>query len=408
MDFPKKNCAFFSPESSVRVLLTSNACYAPPRGGSTRSNLIWLRNLAENGHECRVVAAREQDTPGEDEFIDGIRILSVRDRPSALRSQIESWKPDWVLISSEDLGHTLLRGAFRAAPDRIVYLAHTPQFFPFGPESWHLDSGAAELLRKAAAIVAISRTVSEYIETNMGIKAAVIHPPLYGAGPWKNLANARGAVTMVNPCAVKGVSIFLALADRFPETEFHTLRGWGTTSQDEAELRRRPNVKVIETVRDIEEQLARTRVLLMPSLWFEGFGLIVTEAMLRGVPVLASDTGGLAESKLGTGFTLPVKAITEYEPRFDDRNMPVAVLPPQPVERWASALKTLLSDDDLYRQESAAAQAAASRFVNMLNADALMRLLERLPRQTVAATGRSEMLSPAQRALLLRKIRERG
>ena len=40
---------------SKRILLAATASYAPPRGGATRSNLLWLRHLAGNGHECRIV-----------------------------------------------------------------------------------------------------------------------------------------------------------------------------------------------------------------------------------------------------------------------------------------------------------------------------------------------------------------
>ena len=39
----------------MRILLTSTASYVPPRGGSTRSNRIWLEHLAAHGHACRVV-----------------------------------------------------------------------------------------------------------------------------------------------------------------------------------------------------------------------------------------------------------------------------------------------------------------------------------------------------------------
>lgn len=403
----------------MRVLLTSNASYVPPRGGSTRSNLVWLRHLAAQGHECRVVAAAERDTPAADLTEGGIRFLSVREaseRASALRKQIEDWHPDWVLVSSEDLGHTLLREAFRSAPRRVVYLAHTPQFFPFGPESWHRDPSAARLLQGAPAIVVISRSVGDYVARHLGLHAVVIHPPIYGAGPWPYLAAEHGAVTMINPCAVKGLPIFLALADRFPAVNFHALRGWGTTAVDEEDLSLRPNVKVIGTVRDIEEELAVTRVLLMPSLWFEGFGLIVTEAMLRGIPVIASDAGGLVEAKLGTNFVVPVKPIETFEPRFDDRHMPVAMTPPQNIDAWASALTRLLDDEQLYRRESETEREAATRFVRGLDAGQFERLLLSLrpaaeqPAQpaTQPAIKKSDTLTPEQRALLLRKLRERG
>ena len=106
----------------MRILLTANASYDPPRGGATRSNLVWLRHLASAGHECRTVCGGDQ----------------LR-RVPALREQILEWRPDWVLVSSEDLGHALLREAHHSAPGRVVYLAHTPQFYPFGPASWNPD-----------------------------------------------------------------------------------------------------------------------------------------------------------------------------------------------------------------------------------------------------------------------------
>jgi glycosyltransferase involved in cell wall biosynthesis len=39
----------------------------------------------------------------------------------------------------------------------------------------------------------------------------------------------------------------------------------------------------------------RADILLVPSLWQEPFGLVVVEAMARGLPVIASDEGGPAE-----------------------------------------------------------------------------------------------------------------
>src|SRR5436309_15202217 len=121
----------------MRILLTSNASHHPARGGSTRSNLIWLEHLASGGHECQVVCAGEQT---ETSRSNGVSIISIKDlvrNRATLTERIRSFGPDFVLVSSEDLSHVLLREAYAAAPDRIVYLAHTPQFYPFGPASWN-------------------------------------------------------------------------------------------------------------------------------------------------------------------------------------------------------------------------------------------------------------------------------
>ncbi|HJT58866.1 MAG TPA: glycosyltransferase family 4 protein [Ktedonobacteraceae bacterium] len=46
---------------------------------------------------------------------------------------------------------------------------------------------------------------------------------------------------------------------------------------------------------ELIEQYDRADMLLVPSLWQEPFGLVVLEAMARGLPVIASRTGGLVE-----------------------------------------------------------------------------------------------------------------
>ena len=218
----------------MRILLTATASYAPPRGGATRSNLIWLDALARAGHRCRVVCGPSAPA-AELAHHPSIAVMPVADparRVETLRREIHEFQPDWVLVSSEDLGHGLLREAHHSAPGRTVYLAHTPQFFPFGPASWNPDADAAGLVARAAGIVAIGRHMAEYIEGALARPAAVIHPPIYGPGPFPNFGNfERGAVTMVNPCAVKGIDIFLRLAERLPARAFAAVPGWGTTSR---------------------------------------------------------------------------------------------------------------------------------------------------------------------------------
>lgn len=416
----------------MRVLLAANASYIPPRGGATRSNLVWFDHLAAAGHDCVIVCAalpeaargaqmREEEIRVSTRVEDGIEIANrgpiqihaaadPARRVAALRRHIREWSPDWVLVSSEDLDHMLLREAAHSAPGRLVYVAHTPQFYPFGPASWNPDARATELVSRAAAVVAIGRSTAGYIERYTGRPAAVVHPPIYGQGPYRNLACFdRGLLTMINPCAVKGIEIFLALAQRLPDLAFGALPGWGTTSQDRAAMAALPNITLLPNCPDIEHMLERTRVLLMPSLWMEGFGLIVMEAMLRGIPVISSDAGGLVEAKSGTGYVIPVRPIERYEPVFDEHGMPRPVTAPQDIDPWVEAVGTLLGGRAEYERESAVSRRVALEFVGSLRAAAMEELLVNLSPAPAAPPPAPrtavESLSAEKRALLLKRLR---
>jgi glycosyltransferase involved in cell wall biosynthesis len=427
----------------LRILLTSNASYLPPRGGSTRSNLQFLRALADRGHQCRVISnAPEAATPeqqkrlrdelSEQQFdpslsvrlardpivraqLHQIEVVSVRDLPrnsQALNDQVAEWIPDWLLVSSEDLSHTLLRQSAKAAPGRIVYLAHTPQWFPFGPSAWNIDKEGTAVVRNAAAIVVISEAMSAYVEKHLGRKPVLAHPPLYGSPPWPVLGRFDGCIGMINPCAVKGIATFLALADHLPDRKFAALPGWGTTRQDLENLKRRKNISVLPRVREIGQFLDRLSVLLMPSVWLEGFGLIVMEAMLRGIPVISSDSGGLREAKAGTRFIIPVRTIEKFEPIYDDRNMPRPVLPPQSIEPWVIAIHELTKSREVYEQEVRREREAAMRFVGSIDRFALEHVLTSLPVPPTLPSGKIKpilsQLSEAKRELLLKRLRERA
>ena len=408
----------------MRILLTANASYVPPRGGATRSNLVWLECMAARGHACRIVAAALPENAAKQaqlaqEGVDrqtlaerGVEVYEAdRTRQAAvLRRQIREFQPDWVLVSSEDLGHVLLHEANESAPGRVVYLAHTPQFFPFGPASWNPDANATELVMRAAAVVAIGHYTGEYIRQHTGRQAVVIHPPIYGSGPFPNLASFdAGLVTMVNPCAVKGISIFAALAERFPAYGFGALPGWGTTAADRAQLAAHPNIATLPNCRHIADFLGRTRILLMPSLWYEGFGLTVVEAMLHGIPVIASDAGGLQEAKMGTPFVAHAPAIERYLPVFDEHSLPQPVIGPVDLQPWEEALRALLTDRALYAHVSAASREAALRFAGGLDAGRMPDFLQSLQPGEVVREGPSlANLSGEKRSLLLKLARGRN
>jgi glycosyltransferase involved in cell wall biosynthesis len=45
----------------------------------------------------------------------------------------------------------------------------------------------------------------------------------------------------------------------------------------------------------LERFFAGMRCLVMPSVWFETYGMVAAEAMLRGIPVVCSNLGAMAE-----------------------------------------------------------------------------------------------------------------
>jgi amino acid adenylation domain-containing protein len=442
-----------------------NLPYFPIYGGANKINRTIAEGLARRGHTVEVVVpalgvpsrlthAELLDelasdgiavTPHDkhDTFIiEGVTVHAVRE-PTQLRTslveRVERFEPERVLLSSEDPSHNLLDALVKVCPERIVYLIHTVSFLPFGPQAFFPSRSRAKLLARIPTIVSISNYVARYIKQWGNLDSTVIYWPTYGAPPFPDLSRFdTGFVTMVNPCAIKGISIFTALARSLPEVEFAGVLTWGAVEEDRHALERLPNVRLLEPSRDIEDILARTRVLVMPSLWEESFGLTAVEAMLRGIPVLASDIGGLPEAKLGTDFLLPVRPIERFGERLNENMLPLPVVPEQDIQPWSDALRLLLSERKFYERQSAAARRAALQFVSSLSLDPLENLLnettarrqaEGEPRTTApdetgdghistggaeevvrpgALAGGLDELTPEQQSLLMLMLREKA
>jgi surfactin synthase thioesterase subunit len=217
----------------------------------------------------------------------------------------------------------------------------------------------------------------------------------------------------VNPCAVKGISIFLELADRMPQVRFAGVPTWGTTQADRAALARRANVTLLDPVDNVDEILRRTRVLVVPSLWAEARSRIVVEAMLRGVPVIASNLGGIPEAKLGVDYLLPVRPIERYGPALDEQMVPRADVPTQDIGPWQAALERLLTDRAHYDELSRASrQAALAEAATLSVAPFEKLLLEQVsqmgqavpPAKVQPAGGALDHLSPDRRKLLALRL----
>jgi surfactin synthase thioesterase subunit/glycosyltransferase involved in cell wall biosynthesis len=427
----------------MRILLAQNSLYYPAHGGGDKSNRLLVEALAARGHECRVVARLPAFGPGEHEQY--LRELAARDVRKVscaagaalfrhqgvevhvltadphLRAyfsrQIAEFDPSVIVSSTDDPAQVLLEAAVRAEGPRVVYLARATLALPFGPDCAFPSETRTELLRQAEGLVGVSGYVAGYIRRWSGIEAVALPISLLEPGPWPELGRFDNEfVTLVNPCAVKGISIFLALAARMPGVRFAAVPTWGTNETDRAALRALSNVEILDPVDDIDKLLARTRALLVPSLWAEARSRIVVEAMLRGVPVLASDVGGIPEAKMGVDYLLPVRPIAKYQTRLDEQMVPVADVPEQDIGPWHAALQDLLSDRRLYERLSRQSRQAAMGYASNLGVGPFESFLEdvlRSPRRTrtaakveAAPAGKPlDQLSPEKRRLLALRLR---
>jgi glycosyltransferase involved in cell wall biosynthesis len=385
----------------MRIVLIQDEIYLPSFGGGTKANRCLLEGFARHGHECLAFSralTRSSDGPNDmQQFagemkargtifreaepnvftythagvqVEALNFADLDKHRDYLVRRIRAMNPDWIFVT-DDKRRLMLQAAMEASPSRVILLLQTIVQLPFGPLSVDKSPEYTELIRAAQAIIVISNFMKRYIHDYGELGAHLLPIPVYGAGPFPILARFdRGFVTMINPCELKGVSIFIGLAREFPDIKFAAVPTWGADQDLIDHLRELPNIRILMPANDIEEILGQTRILLVPSLWPETFGYVVPEAMLRGIPVLASDVGGLPEAKLDVDFVLPVLPGEFRENGFFS--------PPQDLSPWSQALSKLLFDEDAYQRCSQKSRQAAHGFVGKVSVSQFEALMNQL------------------------------
>lgn len=407
-------------------------------GGAHKANRLILEGLAAQGNECAIISGGSQaGEMGQDEArqvlktmqvpwqtsqqgtlyfnLNGVKVDVVTDSFrffAVIKERVRDFDPD-ITVVSEDPSMLMVRTALEAGARQLVYLAHSQATLPFGPAAFKQDDQKANILRQVDGMITVSQFVADYIKTHGGLDATVIHSPVYGPPPHPFYGGFRkGSIAMVNPSGIKGLSLFLQMVKANPERPFAAVPTWATTRADRESLKL-AGVEIIPASDNVDDVFARMNVLIVPSLWGEAFGQIVVEAMLRGIPVLASNLGGIPEAKLGVPYLLPVREIEAYENRHDECNVDIPIIPPQDCAPWNQALRSLLDDEAHYRQVSCASREAALAFTQQLGIDRYSAYFRQViekksainPAGQSAPSGKNiRDLTPAQRALLLKKM----
>jgi glycosyltransferase involved in cell wall biosynthesis len=345
-------------------------------GGAARAaHMLLVRLAATPETTCEAVGASEYAVsawryPAAAEFATlGVRSVNEADAAidcgypiqllpdfyRTLAAEIERFQPDLVWAQLEG-ALTVLQIANRLGVRGLCFV-HDAEF-------------DAEEMRQIAALdchlVTSSRFLSEKVYRATGRRAAVVYPPaeLY----FDTQGDHDGLVTMINPHPVKGLDTFIEIARRLSAVNFLLQESWKLDDTALNALRQRlvslPNVRFAHRVSDMRSVYRQTRLLIAPSRWEEGFGMVALEAQSCGIPVIASRRGGLSEA-VGDGGLL----IDDY------LNADV----------WVNAIETLLNDVARYRafSERARRHAASETFAP----DALARRLHGIAQGAIKRPG---------------------
>lgn len=372
-----------------RLLFSSYHSYLDPGSGAALATRDLLELLTRHGWDCAVLCGPDVDTlagtnpadvlraenvafqyrPGE---IDGVPAtlfhairggvavhafaparLDAKRPPSDVESraflglfeQVRArFRPDVVLsYGGQALAGPMLHRA-RQRGAKVVFALH------------NFDYSDCPLFREVDAVLVPSEAARVHYAAR-GIDATV----LYGPFNWQRVqcdASAGRHVTFVNPQPAKGAAWFARIAAEVghlrPDVPFLAVEGRGSVGWlarggiDPGQL---GNVRLMPATSDPRRFYRLTRLLLVPSLCHEAFGRVAVEAMMNGIPVLASRRGGLPEALAGAGFLFDIPG----------RYTPQAGLTPtaDEVAPWVQTSLRLYEDEPFYRAESERIRAAA-------------------------------------------------
>jgi glycosyltransferase involved in cell wall biosynthesis len=218
---------------------------------------------------------------------------------------------------------------------RLVVLVH----MPLG------DRGEGEVLSAAAAVVTTSAWSRRRLMELHGLPAGHVHvaePGVDAAGLAPGTAAGGQLLCVAAVIPGKGHDVLADALAAMRELRWHCVCV-GSLERDAgfAERVRRRGLADFpgpRTGAELDRSYAGADLLVLPSR-AEAYGMVVTEALARGLPVVASDVGGVPEA-LGDGGLL---------------------VPPDDPEALAGALRAWLADAELRARlrEAARARSAA-------------------------------------------------
>lgn len=230
--------------------------------------------LVSRGHTVRVIIQQAAQYKIEVPYtIDGVEVLGPGD------NEVYNWA-DVFITHLEETERTIARANLLDKP--VIQIVHNST--PY--QCVYNGHGNINIIYN-----------SHWIEEKLAYEfpSMVLQPPC----DWREFdvcedSSKNEFITLINLNENKGAETFWNIARSMPEKKFLAVKG----GYDHQILKGLMNVEVIDNTPDILDVYKRTRILLMPSK-LESWGLVATEAICNGIPVIASPTPGISEN-IGT------------------------------------------------------------------------------------------------------------
>lgn len=364
---------------SLRLLFASTHCLLDPTSGAAICTRDAWHLLAEGGHDCRAVTAGVLDSPhpgGIPGLIEAAglnyRAAKVRLEDRSVRVLDLTWdgvRATVLPIEPPDAGPSPNRTeseAYLSLVDQAVERFRPQALLTYGghpanlemirrvrqrgiPVGFFLHNFAYADPRLAARVDRLftpSHYAARFYATRLGVRPRVLSNPIRPEGVLVTPEERRPEyLTAVNPQPAKGLRVVARivelLAARRPEIPVLIVEGRGTAEAlgrcglDLSGLSTLHRMAVTPEPRDFYRV---SRAVVMPSLWRESQGRVAMEAMLNGIPVLASDRGALPETLGNAGFCLHIPR------RHTDRGETLPT--PQEVAPWLAVVERLWDDPE--------------------------------------------------------------
>lgn len=267
-------------------------------GGAELMMKSLLAPLVERGHSIDVLEGwqrRPDREPYGDYEVDGVRIHPYRDRSDPMPYVRDC---DVILTHLDQTNRASALGDIFDKP--VVMLCHND----YSNTAHFMDRRYVHYLHPVYN--------SEWMKASLEAPYNKPHPlgtivrPAVFAEQYK--VKPGNLITLINLNEDKGSKLFWHLAESMKDQKFLAVVG---AHGDQIIRRDLPNVEVMEHTNDMRTVYAKTRLLLMPSV-YESWGRVGTEAMASGIPVLAHPTEGLLENLGQAGIFLDRSAPQEW------------------------------------------------------------------------------------------------